>query len=222
MDWLTPIDLYCERAGPGLWAEPLNAFTNAAFPLAALWGWQALRRYGGAPGFGLAVVMAALIGVGSFLFHVYANAWSEWADVVPIWGFVALYVGLSTYHLGGAPARAAWIAGSITAVAATATLTLTSATGAETGPPGLLNGSGQYAPALIALLALAGLMAWRGHPARGWILAAALAFTVSLVARTLDLHLCADVPAGTHFIWHLMNGLMVGLLLQALIRHRRA
>lgn len=25
------IDIYCERLGPGLWAEPLNALTNAAF-----------------------------------------------------------------------------------------------------------------------------------------------------------------------------------------------
>jgi hypothetical protein len=26
-----PIDAYCERLGPGLWAEPLNALTNLAF-----------------------------------------------------------------------------------------------------------------------------------------------------------------------------------------------
>jgi hypothetical protein len=31
-----PIDAYCERLGPGLWAEPLNALTNLAFIVAAL------------------------------------------------------------------------------------------------------------------------------------------------------------------------------------------
>ncbi|MBB3984658.1 hypothetical protein GGQ68_000974 [Sagittula marina] len=36
MDWSAPIDLYCERAGTGLWSEPLNAWSNLAFPLAAL------------------------------------------------------------------------------------------------------------------------------------------------------------------------------------------
>ncbi len=30
------IDLYCERLGPGLWAEPLNAVTNLAFILAGI------------------------------------------------------------------------------------------------------------------------------------------------------------------------------------------
>jgi hypothetical protein len=31
-----PIDAYCERLGPGLWAEPLNAVTNLAFIVAAV------------------------------------------------------------------------------------------------------------------------------------------------------------------------------------------
>ena len=31
MDWSTPVDLYCERLGPSFWAEPVNAFSNAAF-----------------------------------------------------------------------------------------------------------------------------------------------------------------------------------------------
>ena len=36
MAWTDPIDAYCERLGPGFWAEPLNAWTNLAFLLAAL------------------------------------------------------------------------------------------------------------------------------------------------------------------------------------------
>jgi len=41
------IDLYCERLGPGLWAEPLNALTNLAFLLTALASWQLARRSAG-------------------------------------------------------------------------------------------------------------------------------------------------------------------------------
>ncbi|MBZ9770745.1 hypothetical protein LB526_28720 [Mesorhizobium sp. CA6] len=33
---LTPVDLYCERSGPGLWAEPANASTKLAFIAAGL------------------------------------------------------------------------------------------------------------------------------------------------------------------------------------------
>lgn len=42
---LTPVDLYCERTGPGLWAEPANALTNLAFIAAGLWGVRQVRRY---------------------------------------------------------------------------------------------------------------------------------------------------------------------------------
>ena len=40
------IDAYCERLGPAFWAEPVNALTNAAFPIAA---WVAWRRWRGDP-----------------------------------------------------------------------------------------------------------------------------------------------------------------------------
>jgi len=56
---------------------------------------------------------------------------------------------------------------------------------------------------------------------RHWVLAATLAFTISLVFRSLDLALCDLFPAGTHFVWHMMNGAMIGLLLQLYIRVQR-
>ncbi len=34
------IDLYCERTGPGLWAEPFNALTNLSFFVAAWFAWR--------------------------------------------------------------------------------------------------------------------------------------------------------------------------------------
>jgi hypothetical protein len=68
-----PIDAYCERLGPGLWAEPLNAVTNLAFIVAAvicLHGVSGIPR----PPLGLAlVIILAAIGVGSGLFHTFAN-----------------------------------------------------------------------------------------------------------------------------------------------------
>ena len=43
---LTPVDLYCERTGPELWAKPANALTNLAFLPAGLWGVREVRRRG--------------------------------------------------------------------------------------------------------------------------------------------------------------------------------
>ncbi len=45
MDWFQAVDAYCERTGPDYWSEPLNALTNLAFLLAALWVWPATRGY---------------------------------------------------------------------------------------------------------------------------------------------------------------------------------
>ncbi|MEM7623993.1 MAG: hypothetical protein AAF333_00030 [Planctomycetota bacterium] len=46
MDWWQPIDIYCERRSTGFWAEPLNAWSNLAFWIAAAWTVPALRRAG--------------------------------------------------------------------------------------------------------------------------------------------------------------------------------
>ena len=89
MELLREIDGYCERLGAGYWAAPINAVTNAAFVIAAIWMW---RRSGGVPlARALSVVLLA-IGVGSYLFHTHAQVWAAIADVVPIGAFILLYL----------------------------------------------------------------------------------------------------------------------------------
>ena len=44
MNWAENIDLYCERTGPGLWAEPLNALSNLAFIAVAVILWRRAGR----------------------------------------------------------------------------------------------------------------------------------------------------------------------------------
>lgn len=84
--------------------------------------------------------------------------------------------------------------------------------------PDPLNGSAQYAPAIISLWVFAFICLKRSLEIRVWIVSAACVFSLSLVARTVDLQWCADLPHGTHLLWHLLNGLMVALLLQGLVR----
>ncbi|TMJ35565.1 MAG: hypothetical protein E6G89_18315, partial [Alphaproteobacteria bacterium] len=84
MDWFAPIDAYCERLGPGLLAEPLNALSNAAFFIAALWAASAARRRGSEPIIWLLIALVFVIGLGSLAFHIFANSWSSLADVLPI------------------------------------------------------------------------------------------------------------------------------------------
>ena len=80
------VDGYCERLVPGFWDEPLNAITNIAFIIAALWLIRLARQAGtlGRPTFYIPMVWLALTGVGSFLFHTLANGWSGVADVLAL------------------------------------------------------------------------------------------------------------------------------------------
>ncbi len=225
MDWSQAVDIYCERTSAAFWAEPLNAISNASFLAGALWGAVTARqRQITSPVVWLLIGMAGLIGIGSFLFHTFANVWSGLADVIPIWSFVALFVFVAMHRIGGVqPRRVVFIALGIAAVLIIVFLAMDNgAAPAPSGPissaPDPLNGSGQYAPAVLALLAFA-IVAWRRrHPMAIWITAAAAVFLLSLAFRTIDMRVCASFPAGTHFMWHALNGLMIGLLLQVLTR----
>ena len=96
MDWMAPVDLYCERMSHGLWAEPINAISNVAFLVAAGICFATLKRGGRSdpPVLALIAIIAA-IGVGSFLFHIFANVWSLIADIAPITLFIYFYLGLA-------------------------------------------------------------------------------------------------------------------------------
>lgn len=225
MDWLAPIDIYCERVSAAFWAEPLNALSNLAFIAAALWAGALARREGVRSADTRAlIVLAALVGVGSFLFHTVANGWSSLADVIPIWTFVALFVLSAMSRVGGIrPGRVAVIA--VAVVAVLVVVVLAAGEGADTDNVvaaveghSLLNGSQQYFPAVIALIVFSVVAGRRRSPMAPWVQAATVVFISSLTLRTLDMHLCAIWPHGTHFLWHLLNGLMIGILLDGYIR----
>lgn len=217
-----PVDIYCERLGPGFWAEPVNAWTNLSFIAAAIWGGMTARRRGeDSPAVWLLVGLAVLIGIGSFTFHTVAQVWSSFADTIPIWTFVALACGIAMVRIGGfRPGRVA--VGALVLAAAVAVLVASLPDRAPRTAPPVLNGSLQYAPAVVALALFTLVGWWRGSPLTGWIGAALAVFLVSLTARTLDPAVCARWPLGLHWIWHLMNGLLIGLVLQIVIRARDA
>ena len=163
MDWTAAIDIYCERTSAAFWAEPLNAWSNLAFPGAALWAGYAARKAGRASGeYWLLVALAALVGVGSFLFHTFANVWSEYADTVPIWMFVAATVFVAFRRVAGLTLGVPVALG--LALAAGIIVAYVAPTDPQAhAPPGddPINGSGQYAPALLALGAIAAVARWR-------------------------------------------------------------
>ena len=211
MAWSDAVDGYCERLGPGYWAEPLNAVTNLAFVAvaAALWG-----RARGEPLARAMVAMLAVIGVGSYLFHTQANRLTGLMDVLPILAFILLYVFAASRDFLGLPVWQAGLAVVVFVPYAAATVPLWHRV------PGL-GSSAAYAPVPVLILFYGWLMRGKSPAtARGLAMGAGL-LMLSLVFRTLDLPLCAVWPVGTHFIWHVLNAAMLGWMIEVYLRHRR-
>jgi hypothetical protein len=208
--WSTPVDLYCERTDPSFWAEPINALSNLSFLLAA---WLALREWRqarGGPAVLLLILLTAVIGAGSFTFHTLATRGAGLADTIPIALFIYGYLLWALRRLF----RIAWP----WALLMVAAFAASAQAFAGMVPRELLNGSHAYLPAFAALLAV-GWLKQRERAGR-IMLAAAGVLAVSLTFRTIDLQACTAVPLGTHFLWHLLNGLVLYLLLRAALAAR--
>lgn len=222
--WSEQVFAYCERGlDPGVWAEPLNAASNAMFFVAAAAGFQAWRERPAGQRGTIEFVLVALvfaIAVGSTLFHTLATRWAAVADTVPIGIFMVAYLA---YALG-CFARLSW--GALAGGMAVFIVSLPAASMIRcTGGP-CLNGSLAYGPALLALILVGLVLARLGHPAARAVLVGGAVFALSLAARTLDRAVCpytiiAARAAGTHFLWHLLNGLLLLILLRAAMHHGR-
>ena len=209
------VDIYCERTAPGLLNEPINALTNLAFILAAWLVWRQARAEGRLD-WPMRVLIALVfaIGIGSGLWHTFAQRWAGAADVIPILLFIVSYVGLAMWRYFGMRAAEAgtiavaflFFAGGLRRAAAASL-------------PEIMSPSFGYLPALTALVASGVLLMLRAHAAGKWLVGAALVFVVSLTFRALDRHVCDSFATGTHFLWHMLNAVVLGLLMLAFLRH---
>lgn len=208
MEWTRQTDAYCERLGPGLFAEPANAMTNVGFIVVGLW---LLPQSKGVER--VLVVLLLLIGLGSGLFHTFATAWAGLADTVPIAGFVLVYVYASNR-------RVLRHDSAVAAAGALAVLPYAAAAGwVFAQVPGLAS-SAIYWP-IPLLIALYALRLRRRQPAvaSGFAIGASI-LTLSLILRSIDSAVCEVFPVGTHFAWHLLNAAMLGWMITVLRRHR--
>ncbi|ODB84976.1 ceramidase domain-containing protein [Candidatus Thiodiazotropha endoloripes] len=204
---------YCERASDLFWAEPINATTNLIFLIAAFILIRKLQRFE-EPfpkvwDIWLLSILIAGIGIGSFLWHTFATPWAELADVIPIGLFITLF--LISFLLRILRLDTSWIVfWTILFLGFTFYLL-------NRLPSDLLNGSVFYLPAWIGvwLLVISCKIIDLKHVNR--LVYAAVAFTLSLSFRTIDQMVCAFWPWGTHFLWHLMNGLALYFVMSVLI-----
>ena len=175
---------------------------------------MAARARAGLPLAPAMVVILAAIGVGSYLFHTYAQAWSAMADMLPIVLFILLYVFAATRDFLG---MGTWISLGVTV--ALRALCRRDDPLFELLP--FFEVRRFYWPVPVLILVYALLLAFR-HPATARGLGiGAVVLIVSLVFRSVDETVCAAVPVGTHFMWHILNAIMLGWMIEVYRRHMR-
>lgn len=210
--WSTPIDLYCERLDPSYWAEPVNALSNVAFLIAAWAAFRLLRRDGEGDRAILALIaVVVVVGLGSFTFHTLATRGAMLLDVGPIGVFIYGYFLFALRRLLAMswPGALGLFAGFVALSTGLATWV----------PREFLNGSAGYFPALAALIGIGWLL--RGSAAGQSLLVAAGVFVASLFFRIVDLAVCGAFPPGTHFLWHILNAVVLYAVLRGAIGERQ-
>ena len=209
--WRQKLYNYAERGDdPGFWAEPLNAWSNTAFWVAAaffaIWlvstpDRSSQRASSPAIGQGdnarLWVLNTLLIciGIGSFCFHTFAERWSAMLDV----GFIVLWVYWFLWVNGR---RVLLWNALVTAAALLLHIASSIGVGIATGSPRLV-----YLPTLVAGYGLAIHASRFPLPGRRWLWGSAFVFTISLTMAWLDGSIGVQIGIGTHFLWHIFNAL---------------
>jgi hypothetical protein len=211
----TSIDIYCERVSSDLFAEPINFLSNIAFIIAfyillrrlkdVSFGDKALKNYST-----ILTYIILCIGFGSFLFHAFGNLWSAFADTFPIMIFILFYLYIAVrFYLK-----------QNNFVAATALIIFLSLN-VFLGYAGIEEIS-SYLTALFAMLLISVISLLRDEIeiSRGLFISSII-FIISLTLRQLDNIACSYISLGTHWIWHILNAILLYTLVLLFIKRYR-
>jgi len=211
IDTIHGIGHYCGRFADGFWGEPQNSLSNGAFLIAAGVGFSAWRARGARDVWqGVLIALAALIGVGSFIFHAMPDNVTLQLDLIPIqmFGLAAFF-----YLARGEFALSRWLA-----VLAVAVFFLVRQGWLMIGPRGGLGGGMSHVPTVALLIGCGLWLRGRQRPVGRYLLAAAGFYIAALAVRSLDLPLCSRFPLGLHWLWHSLTAAVTGTVLLGLIR----
>jgi hypothetical protein len=202
------IDLYCERLNAGFLAEPVNAASNIAFFIAAFYAWQYSKQQAvDAIPFRLLIALMVSIGLGSLAFHLFANKASQLADLIPVFLFQLLYLWLYSKNVLACKRP----------VRVLLSILLLIGIAVSSQYPGALNGSLIYMPTLLVLCLISFYHMQQSTRGSQLVAGALVLFCLSLLFRTVDNSVCQYIAAGTHFLWHLLNGMVVFMLYRFLV-----
>ena len=205
----TKFDIYCERTGPEFWSEPVNAFTNISFILSSVFLSIYLLRKKPCSGDlvnWVFIILIFLIGLGSWSFHTLANLFSLLSDVIPIGVFIILYTWFAFQRLLFINWYFPYIA-VLGVLIASALLSFVP-----------LYGSQSYLGALVFLFVF-GIYCkkFKNLKFSTNLIFASFILLISILFRTIDMHICGYFFLGSHFIWHILNSILLFIVTKVMI-----
>ena len=212
MDLSKSIDIYCERLDIGIWAEPINAVTNVAFILASIFMWLRCKKL--VEGRILSFLLFS-IGCGSFLFHIFAQTWAAILDVAAILIFILTYIFIANRSF------LAW-SKMVSLIGVILFFPYQLLLANILSNIQFFGSSVQYIPVAILIFIYSGLLRKTEPNLSRGLLSGAVILCLSIVFRIIDEPLCSVLSLGTHFVWHILNAIMLSWMIEILRRHMLA
>ena len=198
---------YCERNSIETFAEPLNAISNVAFVLCGIIFF--LRKGMIKNPLPYSVIF---IGLSSFLFHYIPISFFSTLDVFSILLFVVLYNTLLTRKILNYSYFKSALSSFILILLSFLLGILFSKT--------IISTSSFYLGLLSYMIYIAFLLKKVSNIK--YFLIAIILFSISLIFRSVDIYLCDFISFGTHFVWHILNSLVIYFLILFLFLTNRS
>ena len=200
---LTTGSIYCENfSNIFLLAEPLNSITNISFFVAGfiLLSLYKKRRLRDTYLLSL-IILVFSVGIGSSVWHLTQSLVGEILDEIPILLFLLVYVILFLRRV----IRWRWYY----VLLSTISFLIASFLAPNIWKDEPLRTSGGYLPALVVLIVFTVLAFKRDRKLFKHLFLAATLFIASIIFRSLDFIVCGFFPLGVHFVWHILNGMVL-------------
>jgi ceramidase len=185
---------YCERDRFGF--EIVNTTTNVGFWLAAVALYPHWRRHRSR--FAVyAMALLVIVGLCSGLFHALRTRPLLILDAVPLYLLILSMAYRALSLVTRATVAVVFIFGVIAGGAIANAMTVDTA----------IHVASRHGVAVIAIVGLAFLIRGRNPTSGRWVAAAVALYAAALAAKTLDAAVCAFLPIGSHWLWHLTGAL---------------
>ena len=197
--------IYCEVAYMNGFFEPFNAISNLSFIIAAFFLFLFFRKNDikDFKSFWF-LLIALLIGAGSFTWHFYRHPITNLFDSIPITLFIASFGYFYALKVFKSNNKAFLFVITSLIIVFIGQIYL------ESIIPIFLGNNG-YLYFLMSFLFLVPIF-WsksisKRYFKKGLFLYAL--FILALTFRQIDIPICSTIPIGSHFIWHILNGIVL-------------